>query len=88
MVFLPSFRHSPGIVQTTISDVSAAHAELGWMNLGILLLTAFSLGAGSYTGIEAVSNGLPSLREPRVATGKRTMLYMGVSLAFMVGDCC
>jgi hypothetical protein len=49
-----------------------------------LLLTADSLGAGSYTGIEAVSNGLPILREPRVATGRRTMIYMGVSLAFMV----
>ena len=43
------------------------------------------MGAGSYTGIEAVSNGLPILREPRVATGKRTMVYMGVSLALMVG---
>jgi len=31
-----------------------------------------------------VSNGLPILREPRVATGKRTMTYMGVSLAVTV----
>src|SRR5690349_17452272 len=42
------------------------------------------MGAGTYTGIEAVSNGLPILREPRVETGKRTMTYMGVSLAVTV----
>ena len=48
------------------------------------MLRAYSMGAGTYTGIEAVSNGLPILREPRVQTGKRTMLYMAVSLAFTV----
>jgi hypothetical protein len=42
------------------------------------------MGAGTYTGIEAVSNGLPILREPRVQTGRRTMTYMGVSLAITV----
>ena len=73
------------IVASTKSDLYAAHSQMGWMGIGLLLLKSYSLGAGSYTGIEAVSNGLPILREPRVATGKRTMLYMGVSLAFMVG---
>jgi amino acid transporter len=75
----------PQIAAAAAQDVSAAHAELGWWKIAGLLLTAYSLGAGSYTGIEAVSNGLPILREPRVATGRRTMIYMGVSLAFMVG---
>jgi hypothetical protein len=46
------------------------------------MLHAYSLGGGTYTGIEAVSNGLQVLREPRVQTGKRTMRYMAVSLAF------
>jgi hypothetical protein len=49
------------------------------------VLRAYSLGAGTYTGIEAVSNGLNALREPRVQTGKRTMVYMGASLSFVVG---
>jgi len=48
-----------------------------------LILRSYSMGAGTYTGIEAVSNGLPILREPREKTAKRTMLYMAVSLAFM-----
>jgi len=42
------------------------------------------MGAGTYTGIEAVSNSIPVLREPKVETAKRTMLYMSLSLAFMV----
>ena len=43
------------------------------------------MGGGTYTGIEAVSNGLPILREPRTVTGKRTMIYMALSLAFIAG---
>ena len=39
--------------------------------------------AGTYTGIEAVSNGLLILREPRVRTGRRTMLLMALSLGGM-----
>jgi amino acid transporter len=51
---------------------------------GLLLLfvRAYSLGGGTYTGIEAVSNGVPVMREPKVATAKRTMVYMAASLAF------
>ncbi|HYH66207.1 MAG TPA: hypothetical protein VD866_16055, partial [Urbifossiella sp.] len=59
-------------------------SELGLAGVAVLLLRAFSVGAGTYTGIEAVSNGLPVLREPRVETGKRTMLLMGVSLGVTV----
>ena len=54
---------------------------IGFVALAGLFLRAYSLGAGTYTGIEAVSNGLQIMREPRVATAKRTMVYMAVSLA-------
>jgi hypothetical protein len=50
-----------------------------------LFLKAYSLGGGTYTGIEAVSNSMPVMREPRVATAKRTMVYMALSLAFVAG---
>jgi amino acid transporter len=58
---------------------------LGGMGMLALFLRAYSLGGGTYTGIEAVSNGLQVMREPRVQTGKRTMLYMSTSLAFTAG---
>ncbi len=64
--------------QETLGDVRGIGI---WATLAILL-HAYSLGGGTYTGIEAVSNGLQILREPRVETGKRTMRYMAVSLAF------
>ncbi|MCX7121172.1 MAG: KUP/HAK/KT family potassium transporter, partial [Gammaproteobacteria bacterium] len=44
-----------------------------------------SLGSGTYTGIEAVSNNVNKLVEPRVKTGKMTMLYMAISLAVVAG---
>ncbi|HZX94487.1 MAG TPA: amino acid permease, partial [Myxococcales bacterium] len=62
--------------------------DLGVIGLGgiaALLVRAYSMGAGTYTGIEAVSNGLSIMREPRVATAKRTMVYMAVSLAVTAG---
>lgn len=65
-------------------NIQAARAELGLGGMLLLMLRAFSVGAGTYTGIEAVSNGLPVLREPRVRTGKRTMTLMGLSLGVTV----
>src|ERR1035437_1577010 len=56
-----------------------------FLTLLAVVLRAYSLGAGTYTGIEAVSNGLNTLREPRVQTGKRTMIYMAASLSVGVG---
>jgi amino acid transporter len=74
----------PTLVRATVDDATRTHQSLGLLGSLVLLLRAFSMGAGTFTGIEAVSNGIPILREPRVKTGKRTMLYMAASLAFMV----
>jgi amino acid transporter len=73
-----------GIGTATAHEVHMVSASVGWFGLMALLLKSYSMGAGTYTGIEAVSNGLPILREPRVRTGRRTMVYMGVSLALTV----
>ena len=73
-----------GIGSATAHDIHEVSASVGWFALMALLLKAYSMGAGTYTGIEAVSNGLPILREPRVRTGRRTMVYMGASLAITV----
>src|SRR5665213_2654975 len=75
----------PNIARGLSADVQTDSSAVGIWGLVVIILRAYSLGAGTYTGIEAVSNGLYSLREPRVQTGKRTMIYMGVSLAFVVG---
>ena len=79
--------HTSGLAtlgSATVHEVHTVSGSVGIFGMLALLLRSYSLGAGTYTGIEAVSNGLPILREPRVATGRRTMLYMGVSLAVTV----
>lgn len=55
----------------------------GPLAMVLLFFKAFSLGGGTYTGIEAVSNSMAILREPRVRTAKVTMRYMSISLAFV-----
>lgn len=82
------FSHIPqiGEVSSRISgDFRLGLATLGSGGLFLLFIKAFSMGGGTYTGIEAVSNGLQILREPRARTGKKTMVYMAVSLAFTAG---
>jgi len=67
------------------SDFKGGLATLGWMGMLALFLRAYSMGGGTYTGIEAVSNGLQIMKGPKVKTGKRTMVYMAVSLALTAG---
>jgi hypothetical protein len=62
--------------------------DLGTLGAGamaLIFLRAFALGGGTFTGIEAVSNGLGIMREPRVRTGKRTMVLMATSLSLTAG---
>ncbi len=74
----------PQVITGVGTDVSSTISEVGFFGMLFLVMRAYSMGAGTYTGIEAVSNGMPVLREPRVQTAKRTMRYMAISLAFMV----
>lgn len=73
------------LISDTMQETSAGIAELGIWPMLIILFRAFALGGGTFTGIEAISNGIQILREPRVVTAKRTMMYMAVSLSFTAG---
>ena len=75
----------PGLVPETLGATHQLTQEMGWLFAASLFLRAYSLGGGTYTGIEAVSNNVQSLAEPRVTTGKWTMFYMAVSLSFTAG---
>jgi amino acid transporter len=72
----------PVMIGNTLTETGQLTHDLGWVAVAALLLRAYSLGGGTYTGIEAVSNNVQSLVEPRVRTGKWTMFYMALSLAF------
>lgn len=74
----------PALAVSTVRDTQTTISQVGVFGLLFLVLRAYSMGAGTFTGIEAVSNGVPILREPRVQTAKKTMHYMMFSLSFMV----
>ena len=74
-----------GQIKPLFSEVNAnltsGLSTLGFIGVLAIFLRAFSMGSGTYTGIEAVSNGMQIMRDPKVQTGKRTMVYMASSLA-------
>jgi amino acid transporter len=89
-----------GVIISRLGDIPAVFHEvrhgfaqglqappvgLGFAGMLALLVRAYALGGGTYTGIEAVSNGLSIMREPKVQTGKRTMALMAMSLAVTAG---
>jgi hypothetical protein len=75
---VPALRRVSDEVHGNVGHTLGALGLVGTLKL---VMHAYSLGGGTYTGIEAVSNGIGIMREPRVDTAKRTMLLMASSLA-------
>ena len=79
--------HAPQIKEVAVktgSDFTSSVSQLGIYGTIFLIMKAYSMGAGTYTGIEAVSNGIPNLREPRVKTAIKTMRLLAISLSAAV----
>ena len=75
----------PQLIPATLGETRAMAKDAGWTFVVATLMFAYSHGGGTYTGLEAVSNNINTLAEPRVRTGKWTMFYMAMSLAFTAG---
>ncbi|MCX6826641.1 MAG: APC family permease [candidate division Zixibacteria bacterium] len=73
--------HITEITQTAVSGFKQDYGVIGFVGILLIFVRAYSMGGGTYTGLETVSNSMPVMREPRVHTAKRTMLYMAVSLS-------
>ena len=60
--------------------------DQGLMGLAgfFLILRAFSSGAAALTGVEAISNGVPSFKEPKSRNAATTLLLLGVISATML----
>ena len=71
-------------VTDTTADFKSSVAQLGMFGTFFIIMKAYSMGAGTFTGIEAVSNGMPILREPKLVTARKTMNLMAASLSFLV----
>ncbi len=73
------------VAHATSENFHGTLGTLGVLGTLALFVRAYSLGGGTYTGIEAVSNGVQIMREPKVRTAKRTMILMATSLAITAG---
>ena len=67
-------------------EVSAAHEFLdnpAQVAVVLLLLRAFASGCSALTGIEAIANGVPAFREPKIRNANITMSFMGATAVLM-----
>ncbi|MET8246927.1 amino acid permease [Streptomyces sp. NPDC005202] len=79
IIVLGLLRDHPAAVVGHAQPVHATEA------LGLLLLLkAFSSGCSALTGVEAIANGVPAFREPRVKRAQRTELMLGALLGLML----
>lgn len=73
------------IMPLAIEETNTLSASVGWFAVMSLFFKAFSLGGGTYTGLESVTTSVRNMAEPRVRTGKATMWAIAFSLAFTAG---
>jgi amino acid transporter len=80
-----------GLVRTALGDEPVAssagyavHApELAQVAVILLVLRAFSSGCSALTGVEAVANGVPAFRRPKVRNAQATLALMGSLAVFL-----
>lgn len=85
LIVLGIISHSDGVAQivpNAVQETRSMATDFGWFAVLALFFKAFSLGGGTYTGLESVTSSLRSMAEPRVRTGKATMWAVAASLAF------
>ena len=75
----------PEVARESVEQARTGMTTIGIGGLVLVFLRAYSMGGGTYTGIEAVANGMNIMRQPVVETAKRTLLYMSISLAVVAG---
>ncbi len=55
------------------------------LGMALLLVRAFSSGCTALTGVEAISNGVPSFRKPKARNAAATLTMMGVIAVVLFG---
>jgi amino acid transporter len=74
-----------GLVHPLGASAAQLPAPSGVTSVGVLLvLKAFASGCSALTGVEAIANGTPSFKEPRVKRAQRTELLLGFILGSLL----
>lgn len=82
------FARSDELVAAVVNaenHVASVTSEGGTWALVAVIATAYAAGAGTYTGIEALSENAQYLKPPRAQTGARAMALIALSLAVLAG---
>nr|WP_108249688.1 APC family permease [Planctomonas deserti] len=84
-----------GLVRTVLGDAPVAesaaytvepHEHITQAAFILLLLRAFSSGCSALTGVEAISNGVPAFRTPKIRNAQTTLVIMGgTAIVLFVG---
>jgi amino acid transporter len=74
-----------GHVTEAFSGFAQLSQTTNWAFVVALLVRAYALGGSTFSGVEAISNNVNLLAEPRLKTGRLTMVCVAVTLAFIAG---
>jgi amino acid transporter len=83
-----------GLIRTLLGDPPVAESadlvveaeSLGQAAFILLLLRAFASGCAALTGVEAISNGVPAFRRPKIKNAQKTLVAMGaIAISLFVG---
>ena len=87
MIVTGLFRWAMGDAPVASSADFTVEAEsLSQVAFILLLLRAFSSGCSALTGVEAVSNGVPAFRTPKIKNAQTTLVLMGgIAIALFAG---
>ena len=86
MIVVGIFRFATGSLDPLVYESAPSVVEnLTLMGMNILLLRAFFSGCSALTGIEAVSNAVPSFKHPAQRVAKRVLLLLVVVIIFIFG---
>ncbi|HVL62446.1 MAG TPA: APC family permease [Microbacterium sp.] len=74
-----------GLTRTLLGDPPVAESSIYGVDpesltqagIILLLLRSFASGCSALTGVEAISNGVPAFRRPKVRNAQRTLVLMG-----------
>ena len=75
-----------GLPRASTASQTLTHSHLAGLALILLTLRAFASGCTALTGVEAISNGVPSFRKPKAKNAAKTLTAMGtLAVSMFVG---
>jgi len=75
-----------GLPRASTASETFTHSHLAGLALILLTLKAFASGCTALTGVEAISNGVPSFRKPKARNAAKTLTAMGtLAVSMFIG---